>query len=82
MLFWRGMVLLVHGATSIGFQPDEAFQSVFGGSIGIVPVSFIWLVVVAIAFHLLLRHRKLGSHMFAVGGNRRPPSPSAFAPAG
>ena len=70
MLFWRGMVLLVHGATSIGFQPDAAFGLVFGGSIGIVPMNFIWLVVVAIAFHLLLRHRKLGSHMFAVGGNQ------------
>ena len=70
MLFWRGMVLLVHGATSIGFEPDEAFQSVFGGSIGTVPMNFIWLVAFAIAFHVLLRHRKLGSHIFAVGGNR------------
>src|ERR1700683_3012620 len=38
MLFWRGMTLLAHGATSIGFEPDNAFQSTFGGSIGIVPM--------------------------------------------
>lgn len=70
MLFWRGMTLLLHGATSIGFQPDDAFQFVFGGALNIVPMSFVWLVVLAIGFHLLLQHRRLGSHIFAVGGNR------------
>lgn len=70
MLFWRGMTLLLHGATSIGFQPDDAFQFVFGGALSIVPISFVWLVLFAIGFHVLLQHRRLGSHIFAVGGNR------------
>jgi len=70
MLFWSGMTLLVHGATSIDFEPGEAFQTVLGGSIGIIPMNFVWLVVLAIAFHLLLKHRKIGSHIFAVGGNQ------------
>jgi len=70
MLFWRGMILLVHGATSIGFAPDDAFQFLFGGAIGVVPMSFIWLLVFSIGFHLVLQHRRLGSHIFAVGGNR------------
>lgn len=70
MLFWRGMVLLLHGATSISFAPDDAFQAVFGGAFGVVPMSFIWLVLFSIGFHLVLQHRRLGSHMFAVGGNR------------
>jgi ribose/xylose/arabinose/galactoside ABC-type transport system permease subunit len=70
MLFWSGMTLLVHGATSVGFEPDAIFQAVFGGSIGIVPMNFLWFVVLAVIFHLLLRHRRLGSHLFAVGGNQ------------
>jgi simple sugar transport system permease protein len=70
MLFWRGMILLAHGALSIGFQPDAAFQNVFGGSIGLMPMSFIWLTLFCVGFHVMLQHRRLGNHMFAVGGNR------------
>jgi simple sugar transport system permease protein len=70
MLFWRGATLFVHGATSIDFEPNDLFQRIMDGSVSIVPMNFIWLVVLAVVFHLLLRHRKLGSHMFAVGGNR------------
>ena len=70
MLFWRGMILLLHGALSIGFEPDAAFQNVFGGSIGLLPMSFIWLALFCVGFHVMLQHRRLGNHMFAVGGNR------------
>ena len=70
MLFWRGMILLLHGALSIGFQPDPAFQSVFGGAIGLLPMSFIWLALFCVCFHVMMQHRRLGNHMFAVGGNR------------
>jgi simple sugar transport system permease protein len=70
MLFWRGMILLLHGALSIGFQPDPTFQSVFGGSIGLLPMSFVWLALLCVGFHVVLQHRRLGNHMFAVGGNR------------
>lgn len=70
MLFWRGMVLLLHGARSIGFDPDAIFQSIFGGALGVVPMSFLWFVVLCVACHMVLQHRRLGSHMFAVGGNR------------
>jgi simple sugar transport system permease protein len=70
MLFWRGMILLLHGATSIGFDPDATFQSVFGGALSVVPMSFLWFVAFCVAYHMILQHRRLGSHMFAVGGNR------------
>ena len=70
MLFWRGMILLLHGALSIGFQPDATFQNVFGGSIGFLPMSFLWLALFCVGFHVMLQHRRLGNHMFAVGGNR------------
>ena len=70
MLLWRGMILLLHGALSIGFQPDPTFQSVFGGSIGLLPMSFIWLALFCVGFHVMLQHRRIGNHMFAVGGNR------------
>ena len=70
MLFWRGMILLMHGALSIDFEPDPVFQAVFGGSIGLLPASFLWLVLFCVCFHVMLQHRRLGNHMFAVGGNR------------
>lgn len=70
MLFWRGMALFVHGSTQIPFSPGQGFQEIFGGRIWLVPTAFIWFVVVAIVFNIILQHTRFGNHIFAVGGNR------------
>jgi simple sugar transport system permease protein len=70
LLFWHGMTFLVHGAQSIGFKPDPVFQFVFGGSLGLVGTSFLWLILCCVGFHMMLQHHRLGNQIFAVGGNR------------
>jgi simple sugar transport system permease protein len=70
LLFWHGMTFLVHGAQSIGFRPDPVFQFVFGGSLGLVSMSFLWLILCCVGFHVMLQHHRLGNQIFAVGGNR------------
>jgi simple sugar transport system permease protein len=70
LLFWHGMTFLVHGAQSIGFRPEPVFQFVFGGNLGLVSMSFLWLILCCIGFHAMLQHHRLGNQIFAVGGNR------------
>ena len=69
LLFWHGMTFLVHGAQSIGFRPDPVFQFVFGGNLGLVSTSFLWLILCCVGFHMMLQHHRLGNQIFAVGGN-------------
>lgn len=75
LLFYKGAVLIYHGATSLRFAPTDAFKSTFTHDflVGQVKVSmlFVWLVIVAIIFSLILHRHKLGNHFFAVGGGER-----------
>ena len=70
MLIWKGGTLLYHGARALRFKPSEPFATTFGGSIGIVHASMIWLLILCVVFYYLLHHHKLGNHFYAVGGNR------------
>jgi len=70
MLLWKGMTLLYHGAKSIRFRPEETFANLFGGEFWLIDASFLWFIGLAVVFHFLLHHHKLGNHFYAVGGNR------------
>jgi ribose/xylose/arabinose/galactoside ABC-type transport system permease subunit len=70
MLFWQGMTLFYHGATSIRFYPTASFSSLMAGSFGFLEAAFIWYLLFTIMFWALLHHHKLGNHFFAVGGNK------------
>lgn len=59
--------LLVGGSPINGFSDDYRWIGI--GRWGDIPVSAVLAVVVVIAVHLLLYHTRLGTHMFAVGGN-------------
>jgi ribose transport system permease protein len=68
----RGLALIITDASPIsGFDRAGAPQVLFlgAGSIGPVPVAFIVIILVYIAFHILLTNTSLGRHIFAVGGN-------------
>ena len=71
MLFWQGMTLFYHGARAMRFRPDESFQDLMAGNIGLLQAQFIWFVVLTLFFYALLHHHKLGNHFLAVGGNKR-----------
>jgi ribose/xylose/arabinose/galactoside ABC-type transport system permease subunit len=70
MLFWQGMTLLYHGATSLRFRPSEAFTGLMAGTVGPIEAAFIWMIGLGLVLWLLLQHHWLGNHFFAVGGNR------------
>jgi simple sugar transport system permease protein len=70
MLFWQGMTLLYHGATSIRFYPEQLFTDLTAGSIGVIEAAFLWFLVLTAGFWVLLHNHKLGNHFYAVGGNR------------
>jgi len=70
MLFWKGMIFLVHGAQSIRFEGSEGFRNMLSGSLGPLEMPFVWFLILTFLFHLVLRHHAFGNHIFAVGGNR------------
>ncbi|MBA2680443.1 MAG: ABC transporter permease [Ktedonobacteraceae bacterium] len=69
--FWSAAVLFVHGASSQPFSPDPVFASLTSGSIGPIPATFVWWMVLALAFWGLLERNRIGNHIFAVGGNKQ-----------
>lgn len=71
MLFWKGMTLLYHGATSLRFRPEPLFTQLMAGNIGLMEAAFLWYLALTVVFWAILHHHKLGNHFFAVGGNKQ-----------
>jgi ribose transport system permease protein len=64
----RGFALIyTHGASIYGL-PDS-FRFIGQGSIGPIPVPVLVAAVVLLLAHLLLTQFRLGTHIYAVGGN-------------
>jgi simple sugar transport system permease protein len=70
--FWTAATYFIHGESSQTFTPSSGFASLTAGTIaGVIPATFIWWVVLAIAFWALLEHNRIGNHIYAVGGNKQ-----------
>src|SRR2546426_6723542 len=69
--FWLAATFFVHGASSQTFSPDPVFSAITAGSIGVIPATFLWWVVLALAFWGLLQQNRIGNHIYAVGGNKQ-----------
>lgn len=73
------MARIVGGGTSIQIIDQEAFRFLGGGSllfmdvngrsIGVLPVVLIVLVPLYIIFHIIMKHTKFGTYIYALGGN-------------
>ncbi len=70
MLFWKGMILFIHGAQGIRFAASDSFKAFATGAFGPVEMTFVWFVILTVGFHLVMRHHRFGNHVYAVGGNR------------
>jgi simple sugar transport system permease protein len=74
LLFFRGAVLIYHGPTQLRFEPTPLFKNVFAGDFLIFDVKvsmlFVWFIIVAIIFGLILHKHRLGNHIYAVGGDQ------------
>ncbi len=67
---FRGLALLITGASPISGFPDS-IQYPGTGSIFLgIPVSFIIVLAVYLGIHLFLNKTALGRHIYAVGGNK------------
>ncbi len=69
--FWLAATFFVHGASSQPFTPDPVFAALTAGSLGVIPATFLWWVVLALAFWGLLERNRIGNHIFAAGGNKQ-----------
>ena len=71
MLVLRGITLYASGGdTSMSFKPGGLFTEILSGSLGIVPVQFLWLLFFAAVAALVLHRHRLGNQFYAAGGNR------------
>lgn len=70
LLFWRGAALLYNGAVQVRFDPEPAFTSLFSGTFLGINAAFLWLIALAVLFHVALHRHRFGNHVFATGGNR------------
>ena len=59
---------ICRGATIMGNNIPQ-FNRIGSGSIFNIPIPFLVVVVMAILFHILLTRSKIGTYVFAVGGN-------------
>src|SRR5712692_5160155 len=69
--FWLAATFFVHGASSQPFAPDPVFASLTAGSVGVIPATFLWWAVLALAFWGLLERNRIGNHIFGAGGNKQ-----------
>jgi len=64
----RGLALIVTRATPVSGFP-YVVQFLGAESIGVVPVSFILVLIVYIIYHVFLTRTPTGRYIYAVGGN-------------
>jgi ribose transport system permease protein len=68
----RGLTYVAtYGRGAFPTGPDkDLFVAVTAGRLfDVVPVSFVYLVIIALAMYLALNHTAWGRHVFAIGGN-------------
>ena len=72
------MARIVGGGTSIQVR-NEAFRAISGGSlysvlsngrtIGVLPHTLLVLIPLYLIFHIIMKHSKFGTYIYAIGGN-------------
>lgn len=70
--FWAGAVLVVTNAQGIGltFLQDSILYNGLVGKIGgVLPVQFIWMIIIALAVWFLLNRTQFGAHVYLAGDN-------------
>jgi ribose transport system permease protein len=65
----RGLTFIVSGAVAIYGLPDS-FRKVGEGEIGPIPLPLLYLIVIAIAGHMVLTRTRLGRYTYAIGSNK------------
>ena len=64
----RGLVYIITGAVGV-FGLPEGFRLLGEGTVGPLPIPVLFLILVAVAGHLVLTRTKLGRYSYAIGSN-------------
>ena len=70
--FWAGMVILVTNAQGLGMtemQDSFLHAAVVGRINDVVPMQFIWMILIAIGVWFLLNRTQFGAHVYLTGDN-------------
>lgn len=68
MYAFQGIALIITATMPItGFAHSVQFLG--AGKIGVLPVSFIALIIVSVIFHVFLNRTRMGRYIYSVGGN-------------
>jgi simple sugar transport system permease protein len=72
--FWAGAVILITNAQGLGLTPIKEsapglFNSLVGRIGGVLPMQFIWLIIIAVATWFLLNRTRFGAHVYLIGDN-------------
>ena len=71
MMFWRGVVLVISDGRSGPFPLTKGFRMVFNSKVGPIPTQFMWFILLAVIFWLILNKQRFGSWILSTGGNLR-----------
>ena len=70
--FWGGMVIVITNAQGLGMtemQDSFLHAAVVGRINGVIPMQFIWMILIAIGVWFLLNRTRFGAHVYLTGDN-------------
>src|SRR5512136_915724 len=70
--FWRGVVLTVTNGQGLGMvavQNSFLYPLLVGKLFGVIPMQFIWMIVIALITWFFLNHHRFGAHVYLIGDN-------------
>lgn len=68
MIFLRGMALIVTSGESL-YNFPYSYRFLGGGAIGPIPTAVIIMLTLYVLFYFILNYKKIGRHIYIVGGN-------------
>jgi simple sugar transport system permease protein len=69
---WRGVVLVVTNGQGLGMvavQQSFLYPLLVGKLFGVIPMQFVWMIIVAVVTWFFLNHHKFGAHVYLIGDN-------------
>jgi simple sugar transport system permease protein len=70
--FWAGAVILITNAQGLGLTPvidTFLYHALLGRIGGVLPMQFIWMILIAVVVWFLLNRTRFGAHVYLVGDN-------------
>jgi simple sugar transport system permease protein len=70
--FWRGVVLVVTNGQGLGMVAVKAsflYPLLVGKLFGVIPMQFIWMIVIAVVTWFFLNRHQFGAHVYLIGDN-------------